>query len=244
VLKPLATLLAAASAVSLAAPVWAQGASVAPTASAATTLDPTAEDALQALLAEPEPPDAFGYPATQVDAAVPDPRWASLQAHASAAPPPGEWGQLTLALKGRPLRTMAETVNGFVNRHVALAADRDVWGVDDYWADLEETIEAGRGDCEDFAIAKMRLMEAAGAPSRDLYLLLVGDLGRGVDHAVLLVRDGADLLMLDSTSDRVLPIGQVTRYRPIMAFSGGARWLFRPDLVDVAAQDDLLSQPH
>jgi hypothetical protein len=200
-------------------------------------LDRESEEALQALLAAPPPPkspDVFGLPAVEVDAAVPDRRWADLRGRMGAAFG-GEWGALAARLRGRPVAVAAEAVNGAVNRRVALAADADVYGVDDYWASLAETIEAGRGDCEDFAIAKMQLLEAAGVAPQDLYLLLVKDLGRGLDHAVLLVRDGQGLLVLDSAAERVLPVDEVRRYRPVMAFSGASRWLFRPDLAEAPA---------
>ena len=151
---------------------------------------------------------------------------------------------MAAGLKGRPAPSVAEVVNGFVNRRVALAADQDVYGARDYWATLDETVEAGRGDCEDFAIAKMQLLEAAGVAPQDLYLLLVRDVGREVEHAVLLLREGSRLLVLDSASEQVAPAGQVTRYRPLMAFSGEARWLFRPDLVDVPAEEDAAVAAH
>jgi hypothetical protein len=43
---------------------------------------------------------------------------------------------------------------------------------------------------EDFAIAKMQILAAAGVPTRDMYLTLVRDLRRQEDHAVLVVRVG------------------------------------------------------
>jgi predicted transglutaminase-like cysteine proteinase len=194
---------------------------------------------LQALLAEPRTPpapEAFGYPGVEVDAATPDRRWADLLARPAGALP-GAWGELAGRLKGGPVAAAAEAVNSFVNGHVALATDAEIYEADDYWASLDETIAAGRGDCEDFAIAKMQLLQTAGVASADLYLMLVRDTGRDLDHAILLVRDGERMLVLDSASERVLPAGEVRRYRPLMAFNGTARWLFRPDLLDVATTD-------
>jgi predicted transglutaminase-like cysteine proteinase len=192
---------------------------------------------LQALLAEPAPPlapDVFGYQAILIPSTPLDEEWDSL-APVDASSLTGPWAELVSRIKGQPLPVMAEAVNAFVNRHIAEATDQEVYGVADYWASLEETIAAGRGDCEDFAIAKMQLLEAAGASSRDLYLLLVRDVVRDVDHAVLLVRIGDDLLVLDSEAPHVRSAKQVRAFRPVASFSGPSRWRFRAMTADAGA---------
>ena len=40
------------------------------------------------------------------------------------------------------------------------------WGVPDRWSPPLETLATGRGDCEDYAIAKYVALTAAGIPHR------------------------------------------------------------------------------
>src|SRR5439155_18744930 len=112
-----------------------------------------------------------------------------------------------------------------------------------HWAGLAETIAHGRGDCEDFAIAKMQLLAAAGVPQRDLYLILVRDEVRQIDHAVAAVRDEDRIYILDSANDRVVSPEQVRGYRPVVGFSGDARWTFGLRGADVAAGGRVEAQP-
>jgi len=195
------------------------------------------------LLADPGPPldpDVFGYQAIVIGPTALDQAWRDAQAPA-ASPLPAEWAALVARIRDLPLRSKAEAVEGFVNRHVAVATDQEVYGVADHWASLAETIAAGRGDCEDFAIAKMQLLKMAGVPDRLLYLVLVRDLRRSLDHAVLLVRDGGTLLVLDSEAERMRTADEVTDYKPIAGFSGDSRWLFQT--AQAAAALDLALHP-
>ncbi len=139
---------------------------------------------------------------------------------------PGAWADLIARIQGLSVLQRAEEVNRFTNHHIAFSDDLSIYGVADHWASLAETIAHGRGDCEDFAIAKMQLLAAAGVPKRDLYVILVRDVVREIDHAVLAVRDGDRLYILDSANDRVLSPEQVNGYRPVVSFSGDARWTF------------------
>ena len=206
-------------------PMPAPAPAAAPSPSASDDLDRQ----LGRLLADPGPPldpDVFGYQAIAIGPTALDQAWRDAQAPA-ASPLPADWAALVARIGGLPLRAQAEAVDEFVNRRVAVATDQEVYGVADHWASLAETIAAGRGDCEDFAIAKMRLLQMAGVPSRLLYLVLVRDTRRQVDHAVLLVRESDALLVLDSEAERVRTAGEVTAYRPIAGFSGESRWLFQ-----------------
>lgn len=212
-----------------------------------TTPAPASNDLdqqLGRLLADPGPPldpDVFGYQAIVIGPIALDQAWKDARAPAPS-PLPAEWAALVARVRDLPLRGKAEAVDAFVNRHVAVATDQEVYGVADHWASLAETIAAGRGDCEDFAIAKMQLLEMAGVPERLLYLVLVRDLRREIDHAVLLVRDGETLLVLDSQAARVRTAQEVTDYRPIAGFSGDSRWLFQSAQA-AAALDTALHPP-
>jgi predicted transglutaminase-like cysteine proteinase len=71
----------------------------------------------------------------------------------------------------------------------------------------------------------MQLLAALGLPQDDMYLVLVRDLVRRQDHAVLAVRLDGRFVVLDNNSDALLEDGQVRDYRPVMSYSGGRRWI-------------------
>ena len=48
-------------------------------------------------------------------------------------------------------------VNDFYNRRIQFRDDQEVWGVVDYWASPLETLEKGRGDCEDYALSLIHI---------------------------------------------------------------------------------------
>lgn len=116
-------------------------------------------------------------------------------------------------------------VNRWVNHKIDYRDDRRSSGARDYWADAATTLRRGSGDCEDFAILKMQMLAAAGIDRNDMMLTLARDTLRQVDHAVLLVRNGAGWSMLDLQSDRVVPAEGNYGYRAVLSFSGEGRWL-------------------
>lgn len=65
-----------------------------------------------------------------------------------------DWLQLVAAAKPLDEGTKLQAVNDFFNRHIVFDDDLNIWRQSDYWATPLETIGRGRGDCEDFAIAK------------------------------------------------------------------------------------------
>lgn len=111
-------------------------------------------------------------------------------------------------------------VNAWVNRSIRYKSDRR-----DSWADAASTLASRAGDCEDYAILKMQLLGAAGVSPDDMMLTLARDTMRRLDHAVLLVRNGGEWVMLDMQSDRIAPAAMDYGYRPVMSFAGGESFL-------------------
>jgi len=91
---------------------------------------------------------------------------------------------------------------GEINRAVNLAirpvSDLVNYGEIDVWSPPLQTLGMGSGDCEDYAIAKMAALREAGVPSQDLRLVILHDLLRSEDHAVLAVRIAGEWRMLDN----------------------------------------------
>jgi len=117
---------------------------------------------------------------------------------------------------------------GAVNRAVNLAirpmSDLANYGEVDVWSSPLATLARGAGDCEDYAIAKMAALKAAGVPAADLRLVILRELARDEDHAVLAVRLGARWVVLDNRMLVMLSDTQIANYRPIyVADDSGVR---------------------
>ena len=108
-----------------------------------------------------------------------------------------------------------DAVNRFVNAHVAFENDIQQYGVSDRWVPAVETLRRGHGDCEDFAIAKLQLLRSAGFADKDLYLVILHDVARRADHAVLVARAEGRLLVLDNGTSRIVESAMISDYRPI-----------------------------
>ncbi|MGE5502112.1 MAG: transglutaminase-like cysteine peptidase [Ignavibacteriales bacterium] len=163
-------------------------------------------------------PDLFGSKAIKVANTRLDAQWRRVSHSDGAAS-----GLIRASYTDRAQQL--QTVNRWVNHAIAYADDSRVYGRPDYWANASESLRRGKGDCEDFAIAKMQILRAMGVPQRDLYLVIVRDLVRHADHAVLAVRTNAGFVILDSNTDKVLPQGQVSDYRPILTFNSEGSWI-------------------
>lgn len=118
-------------------------------------------------------------------------------------------------------RATLESVNRFINRSVVHAEDRDTWGQADYWATPLETLSRGRGDCEDFAIAKYFSLVRMGMPSAKLRLTFVKALQRQQAHMVLAYYSspGAEPLILDNLQQQIRPASQRRDLLPVYAFN-------------------------
>jgi predicted transglutaminase-like cysteine proteinase len=120
-------------------------------------------------------------------------------------------------------------VNDFINERIVFEDDFSVWGQSDYWATPLETIGRGRGDCEDFAIAKYVSLRMAGVPDGKLRLVyakarLDGLAGPAwVAHMVLAYypAPSAEPLVLDNLVAAILPASQRPDLRPVFSFNSG-----------------------
>jgi hypothetical protein len=70
----------------------------------------------------------------------------------------------------------------------------------------------------------MQMLRSAGLSERDLYLVIVRDLVRRADHAVLVARAEGRMLLLDDGTDEVLDTYRVADYRPVLTFASYGEW--------------------
>ena len=128
------------------------------------------------------------------------------------------------SLQGRDIIAKVEAVNVYVNARVRFVDDIVQYGVGDRWQSASETFARGRGDCEDYALAKRAMLRAAGVAERDLYLVVLKDLTRRADHSVLVVRANGRFLVLDNGTNRIVDSANVQDYKPILTFASGKVW--------------------
>ena len=121
-----------------------------------------------------------------------------------------------------------QTINEFFNRRIVYAEDTEVWNQVDYWATPLETLAQGRGDCEDYAIAKYFSLVASGMPVSKLRLVYVrAQLGGQVQaHMVLAyyASPGAEPLILDSLVTEVRPASRRPDLTPVFSFNSEGLW--------------------
>jgi predicted transglutaminase-like cysteine proteinase len=122
-------------------------------------------------------------------------------------------------------RQRYELVNRAINAAVRYASDFNNHGVADKWSAPLATLSSGRGDCEDYAIAKYVALLEAGTPKRDLRLVLVHDRLSRQHHAVLAARQDGQWLVLDNRWSELRPDSQ-TDLTPLFAITSEEVKLF------------------
>lgn len=165
-------------------------------------------------------PDVFGSVALAVGRTSLDRRWRAVARQGVG----GAAAAYAASLRGISDAAKAEAVNRYVNRRVQFVDDSRQYGRADLWSAASETLRRGRGDCEDYAIAKLQMLRAAGFSDRDLYLVVAKDLVRRSDHALLVVRAGGRMLVLDNGTDTILNADSPGDYRPVLTFAANGAW--------------------
>ncbi|MCE9507403.1 MAG: transglutaminase-like cysteine peptidase [Alphaproteobacteria bacterium] len=126
-------------------------------------------------------------------------------------------------------------VNDLVNNTVTYMSDSVNYGRKSYFASGVETVCTGRGDCEDFAIAKLYALQYLGVPENRMCALTVATnpASKETNHAIMVVDTSAantwdGCLVLDDAegvTNSLRTLGQ-TGYKPFVAFNfdGVRRW--------------------
>jgi predicted transglutaminase-like cysteine proteinase len=106
-------------------------------------------------------------------------------------------------------------INRAINMAIRPASDLAQWGVLDRWSAPLETFTTGRGDCEDYAIAKYVALTAAGLSADDVKLVIVHDVAAGEDHAVVAARLEEKWIVLDNRRLTLVEDVDMRRVRPL-----------------------------
>lgn len=142
------------------------------------------------------------------------------------------WQQTLIDAARQPEPIRLEIINDFFNSNILAADDMSVWQQNDYWATPLELIGQGRGDCEDFAIAKYYSLIAAGTPTEKLRLVYVKASTNSASgkspqaHMVLAYfpLPSAEPLLLDNLDSEIKPASLRRDLLPIFSFNSQAIW--------------------
>ena len=123
-------------------------------------------------------------------------------------------------------RARIAMINRSVNQAIRYVSDFEQHGVADKWSSPLESLAAGIGDCEDYAIAKFALLREAGIAEKDLKVLLVRDTAVRQDHAVLAVRLDGRWLVLDNRHAMLSESRDLPYFMPLFAIDRNGVSLF------------------
>jgi predicted transglutaminase-like cysteine proteinase len=115
-------------------------------------------------------------------------------------------------------RALLGEVNRAINLAIRPVSDQKQHGAD-VWASPLATLASGQGDCEDYAIAKLAALWAAGVAESDTRLVIVRDERVREDHAVAMVRLDGRWLALDNRRFTLIEAAHLT-YQPLFAIGG------------------------
>ncbi len=125
-------------------------------------------------------------------------------------------------------RARIGVVNRAINMAIRPTSDLAQWGVRDRWSAPLATLTTGRGDCEDYAIAKYVALRQAGVAAHDLRLVIVRDLAVGEDHAVVAARLDGSWIVLDNRRLALVEDGDMRRMVPLFVLDDEGVKRFTP----------------
>ncbi|MBR1280148.1 transglutaminase-like cysteine peptidase [Bradyrhizobium sp. AUGA SZCCT0283] len=134
--------------------------------------------------------------------------------------------RLIKAVTAKSGRDRLDEANRAVNMAIRYASDYAQHGEADRWSAPLASFATGKGDCEDYAIAKYGALTEAGFPRDDLRLVLVRDRAVRQDHAVLAARLDGHWLILDSRRSDLMIDSDVTSFTPLYAINHRGVQLF------------------
>ncbi len=99
----------------------------------------------------------------------------------------------SLGIQDSSVTMKANIINTLVNASIVYMTDKEMYNLPEYYAPPAQSIAYGRGDCEDFAIAKYDALLHLGVPENRLMFLLVAHnkMMSHIDHCVLAVDTSA-----------------------------------------------------
>jgi predicted transglutaminase-like cysteine proteinase len=130
------------------------------------------------------------------------------------------------AVKSKSGRARLDEANRAVNAAIRYVSDFVQFGEADRWSAPLATFATGKGDCEDYAIAKYVALREAGFPQEELRLVLVRDHAVRQDHAILAARLDERWLILDNRRSELIADSDASSLTPLFAINHRGVQLF------------------
>lgn len=172
----------------------------------------------------------IGLPATLLALAVPDLiELARSQYGDRAADRAAAWQTVVDRGQALPLADKLKAANDFFNHNIEYVSDQQIYGTEDYWASPLEFMGRGRGDCEDFSIAKYTTLLLMGVEPDSLRMVYVKAKRSGITQAHMVLAwyesPQATPLILDNLEYSIMPANQRGDLIPIFSFNGKTLWV-------------------
>jgi predicted transglutaminase-like cysteine proteinase len=139
-----------------------------------------------------------------------------------------EWNTIMQNYGDAPIETKLQKVNDFFNRKILYTDDQEAWGQSDYWATPMESLAKGKGDCEDYVIAKYFTLRNMNIPDKQLRLIYVkariGGPASNIQQAHMVLAyyasGEAEPLILDNLISDIRPASRRNDLFPVFSFNG------------------------
>jgi predicted transglutaminase-like cysteine proteinase len=122
--------------------------------------------------------------------------------------------------RARNGRARLGEINRALNLAVRPGSDEALYGATDVWRAPLALLATGAGDCEDYAIAKLVALGAAGVAAEDLRLVILRDTLRHEDHAVASARLKGHWLLLDNRRMAMVEDVSLLHHEPLFVLDG------------------------
>lgn len=138
-----------------------------------------------------------------------------------------DWQKLLQDHRDAPVADKLRRVNEFFNRRIQFMSDQEVWGQPEYWATPMETLAKGKGDCEDYTIAKYFSLLNLGIPVEQLRLIYVKARIGGPSSDILQAHmvlayyasPDAEPIVLDNLITDIRPASRRPDLQPVFSFN-------------------------
>jgi predicted transglutaminase-like cysteine proteinase len=140
------------------------------------------------------------------------------------------WQEFVKEHRSATAREKLVLVNNYFNQFEYIE-DPDLYGSDDYWATLRETLNLKSGDCEDFAIAKYFTLRDLNLAEENMRITYVIPVQTRKPHMVLTYRlsESDEPLVLDSMVEVLMPVSRRSDLVPVYSFNMLGYWIARKD---------------
>lgn len=137
------------------------------------------------------------------------------------------WQDFLEKIKHLSVLKQIKQVNKYANQK-AYILDVENYGIADYWATPKEFL-INNGDCEDYAIIKMLSMKWLGYDASLMRVVVVQDTNLKTPHAVMMIKNNNDYLILDNQIEEVISHLDIFHYVPVYSVNETNWWMYVPN---------------